>query len=131
DMLGSPMSFFDVLCLLKALPALVNLRGRIICFGSELEGIPDNELPDHIASAYSGVGSNLQAWLVHRLDRRYISATIEFMLLLALVCPKLWRIQLQRGFLQDVVSKFAHVLNSPPYCKYVSELKWVVNSLCE
>ncbi|KAJ2066783.1 hypothetical protein GGI08_001702, partial [Coemansia sp. S2] len=57
--LGRP-SLFDNLCLLKALPALVDLRSSINGLGPELDSISSEGLPDYIASSYFDSGVNLQ-----------------------------------------------------------------------
>ncbi|KAJ2103423.1 translation machinery-associated protein 16 [Coemansia sp. S100] len=56
------LSLFSILCLLKALPALIELRCGISGLGSELEGVSANRLPDHIASTYGALGQNLRVW---------------------------------------------------------------------
>ncbi|KAJ1904798.1 hypothetical protein LPJ71_004742, partial [Coemansia sp. S17] len=46
------LSVFDVLGMLKAIPALVKFTGGIKSLGPELENISDSELPDYMVSTY-------------------------------------------------------------------------------
>ncbi|KAJ1812019.1 hypothetical protein LPJ60_006637, partial [Coemansia sp. RSA 2675] len=65
---------------LKAMPALVELRSGISGLGKELESIDDDELPDHIISAYGDAGKDLQVWRVNMFD----PSMIEWHMLMAL-----------------------------------------------
>ncbi|KAJ2682101.1 hypothetical protein IWW39_006128 [Coemansia spiralis] len=78
---------------LYAMPALVELRSGISGLGKEFESIDDDELPDHIISAYGNARKDLQVWRVNMFD----PSMIEWHMLMALVCPKLRLILLKCG----------------------------------
>ncbi|KAJ2059604.1 hypothetical protein GGI17_004306 [Coemansia sp. S146] len=88
--------------LLKALPALVELGSSISDLGSELDIIAIDELPDYVASTYCDAGKNLQVWSTNIFDSQSTFSSIDYILLLALACSKLWQIQLLRGSIQDI-----------------------------
>ncbi|KAJ2422343.1 hypothetical protein GGF41_003538 [Coemansia sp. RSA 2531] len=118
---------FDVLGLLKALPALIELRSSINGLGPELESISADDLPDHVFSTYFEAGKNLQIW---RMDSDG-SVTIDYVLLLALVCPKLWRIQLKPGALRGSRAKITEALSSHIYSKYAPQLNMIPSTMRE
>ncbi|KAJ2432112.1 hypothetical protein GGF41_000193 [Coemansia sp. RSA 2531] len=110
------------MCLLKSLPALVELRSSISGPGPELEHISAEELPGYIASTYCEVGKNLQVWRINSNSCKHTSAAIDYILLLVLVCPTLWRIQLEPDSIFDSYVKIAKALESSPYSKYAPQL---------
>ncbi|KAJ2429555.1 hypothetical protein GGF41_001137 [Coemansia sp. RSA 2531] len=121
------LSVYDTLGLLKVLPALVELRCSTVRLGSELENISSEELPDRIASTYNNVGRNLQVWRLNSHRCQYAPATIDYILLLALVCPNIWRIQLRLDTIQNYHTKLASALNSQRFSKYAPQLNRVLD----
>ncbi|KAJ1907898.1 hypothetical protein LPJ71_003982, partial [Coemansia sp. S17] len=122
-------SFFNILSLVKALPALVDLNSSINGLGPELENIAIEELPDHIASTYSDTGKNLQAWEINNFVNQEFSLFIDLVLLLALACPKLRVIKSKPKALKSYSVKVANALESGPYSKYATELNRMINAV--
>ncbi|KAJ2354269.1 hypothetical protein GGH92_000139 [Coemansia sp. RSA 2673] len=122
-------SFFNILSLVKALPALVNLNSSINGLGPELENIAIEELPDHIASTYCNTGKNLQAWEINNFVNREFSLFIDLVLLLALACPKLRVIKSKPKALKSYSVKVANALESGSYSKYATELNRMINAV--
>ncbi|KAJ2338541.1 hypothetical protein GGH92_007120 [Coemansia sp. RSA 2673] len=118
-----------MLHILKALPALEKLLSSITDLGPELENISSEELPDYVTSTYNNVGKNLQVWRLS--SPNYTTVTIDHILLLALVCPNLWRIQLEPGFIEDYHTKISKALESGPYTKYAPQLDRVLDIVRE
>ncbi|KAJ2421735.1 hypothetical protein GGF41_003761 [Coemansia sp. RSA 2531] len=121
------LSFFDVLSVLKALPALVNIRSGIGGLGRELGNIAAEDILDHIATTYCNAGMNLRIWYIAFLGRQYRSEMIDYILLLALVSPKIRWIQLLPHSIQDSRVKLADALNSPLYSKHALQLNKVLD----
>ncbi|KAJ2431356.1 hypothetical protein GGF41_000583 [Coemansia sp. RSA 2531] len=124
-------SLFDNLYVLKALPALVDLRSSFNGMGSELESISSEELPDYIASSYCDAGNNLQVLRVNYFSAQYAAQFVDYMLLLALACPKLHRVEASPGNLQIYHAEVAKRLESGPYSKYASQLNRMTNAIFE
>ncbi|KAJ2428022.1 hypothetical protein GGF41_001499 [Coemansia sp. RSA 2531] len=116
-----------ILDLLKLLPALVNLRSNICGLGPELEGITFEELPDYIASTYSDTGKNLQVWAITSFTIHGTTQIIDYILLLALACPKLRRIESKSNTTSDYHIQVAKALESGPYSKYATQLNRLLN----
>ncbi|KAJ2430451.1 hypothetical protein GGF41_000991 [Coemansia sp. RSA 2531] len=121
------LSLFEVLSLLKTLPALVELRGKINGLGPELESISSNELPDHIVSTYCDIGKGLQVWRI----TTYKQVKIDYIILLALVCPRLWLIRLLCDAFEDIHVQISDALNSQLYSKYAPQLKRLLDIVCD
>ncbi|KAJ1905045.1 hypothetical protein LPJ71_004668, partial [Coemansia sp. S17] len=116
------MSLSYVLCILQALPAITRLRSGINGVGHTLVQLENDDLPDHIVSTYCDVGSKLEVWEMTSFDSRYETDTIDYILLLALVCPNLRRVELVPKSVPDYRNKITEALESDPYSKYASQL---------
>ncbi|KAJ1904053.1 hypothetical protein LPJ71_004967, partial [Coemansia sp. S17] len=84
--------------------------------------LENDDLPDHIVSTYCDVGSKLEVWEMTSFDSRYETNTIDYILLLALVCPNLRRVELVPKSVPDYRNKITEALESDPYSKYASQL---------
>ncbi|KAJ2097337.1 hypothetical protein GGI16_004587 [Coemansia sp. S142-1] len=116
------MALFDVLRLLKALPSLIKIACGFDSLGSELENIAANDLPNYITSTYCNTGKNLQIISNQGIGGLVRPVVTEYVILLALVCPKLRRVDLTPDGISDFQGKVAKALQSIPYSKYTSEL---------
>ncbi|KAJ2255211.1 hypothetical protein GGI13_001732 [Coemansia sp. RSA 455] len=125
------LSVFDVLGMLKAIPALVEFTGGIKSLGPELENISDSELPDYMVSTYCDVGKNFQVWNVASLNTQFIPTLVGFMLGLALLCPKLRKIEVAFGRLEEFQAKIADALNNQLLSKHAPHLNQLFDILCE
>ncbi|KAJ2885197.1 translation machinery-associated protein 16 [Coemansia aciculifera] len=115
------LSLFSVLCLLKALPALTELRCGISGLGSELEDIAGKKLPDHIASTYRAIGQNMRVWHIPSTnDDDDANNIIECIVLLALVCPKFRRVNVAQCGIRNFDTRVAKPNNKR---KRVSKIK--------
>ncbi|KAJ2106394.1 hypothetical protein GGI16_001948 [Coemansia sp. S142-1] len=95
------MAFLDVLRLLKVLPNLVKIGCGIDRLGPELQDIATEDLPDHVASMYGKAGKNLQVIALVWVREMTYSVAPEYAMLMALVCPKLRRIELALKNISD------------------------------
>ncbi|KAJ2431646.1 hypothetical protein GGF41_000446 [Coemansia sp. RSA 2531] len=125
------MSMLNVLSILKALPAVTRLRSGISGMDPSMVHIAADELPDHIVSTYGNMGSNLQVWEMTFFNYRFEDETIDYILLLALVCPSLSRVELISNAVPDYHKKITEVLESGPYSKYASQLSRVSDIIYE
>ncbi|KAJ1891138.1 hypothetical protein LPJ71_007760 [Coemansia sp. S17] len=122
DLSIDSLSLFDVLSLLRVLPALETIRSEISGLGPELENISADELPDYVASTYCDVGKNLQVWDMDTFTGSRAATFINYILLLALVCPKLRRVEPSSNNAGDYHLRLAIALDSGPYSKYATRL---------
>ncbi|KAJ2412053.1 hypothetical protein GGF41_006211 [Coemansia sp. RSA 2531] len=129
DISWSYFAFFDVLCLLRVLPNLVKLSSSFDKLGSELQDIDAEDLPDHITSTHCRVGESLQVLSLRRFDKLIHPVVPEYVILLALVCPKLRRIELRPDGISEFQSKVAEALQSGPHSKYTSELNRLLRAI--
>ncbi|KAJ2405511.1 hypothetical protein GGF41_007066 [Coemansia sp. RSA 2531] len=125
--LHMPLSVFDVLGLFKALPSLVEHNCSLASLGPELEHIAADELPDHIFSTYSDVGKNIQIWHPTFFSHLKASETADYIMMLALVCPKLYQLEIPPISFQGYLARVAKALDSGPYSKYARQLIWRLN----
>ncbi|KAJ2351871.1 hypothetical protein GGH92_001589, partial [Coemansia sp. RSA 2673] len=114
-----------------ALPAITRIRSNISGMDHRLAHITANELPDHIVSTYGDAGSKLEVWEMTYFDSRYETEAIDYILLLALVCPNLYRVELLPKSVPDYHERITEMLESGPYSKYASQLSRVFNIIYE
>ncbi|KAJ2395611.1 hypothetical protein GGF41_008728, partial [Coemansia sp. RSA 2531] len=122
------MALLDVLRLLKVLPNLVKIGCGIDRLGPELQDIATEDLPDHVASMYGKAGKNLQVIALVWVREMTYSVAPEYAMLMALVCPKLRRIELALKNISDFRTKVAETLGKEPYSKYTSELNRLLHA---
>ncbi|KAJ2052717.1 hypothetical protein GGI08_003491 [Coemansia sp. S2] len=123
------LSVFQIMNLLKILPALKKLCCASGGLGRELTNIAYNELPDHILSKYSNIGKHFYKLQISspEVSTRYAAA--EFIMTLALACPKLCRITSFDPAAPNYRLGISEILESDgPYSKYAPRfrrlLKW-------
>ncbi|KAJ2078147.1 hypothetical protein GGI16_007980 [Coemansia sp. S142-1] len=117
--------------ILKALPAITRIRSNISGMDHRLAHITANKLPDHIVSTYGNAGSKLEVWEMTSFDIRFETEAIDYILLLALVCPNLYRVEVLPKSVPDYHEKITEALKSSPYTKYASQLSRVLNIIYE
>ncbi|KAJ2051904.1 hypothetical protein GGI08_005150 [Coemansia sp. S2] len=122
------MSLLNVLRLLKVLPSLIKIACGFDSLGSELEDIAANDLPNYIVSTYCNTGKNLQTISNQGIGGQMRPVVPEYVILLALVCPKLRRIDLTPNTISDFQGKVAEALQSSPYSKYSSQLNHLLHA---
>ncbi|KAJ2000918.1 hypothetical protein GGI04_003955 [Coemansia thaxteri] len=126
---SSSLSLFDVLDLLKRLPALDSLYCGLAGLGSELDGIAPENLPEHVVSNYSNVGKNLKGWRVS-FDRGTNHNTIAvYAMLLALVCPKFTKVDTPLMAMSDYCASISEALRSGTYLKYAPRLSRLLDAV--
>ncbi|KAJ2352585.1 hypothetical protein GGH92_001178 [Coemansia sp. RSA 2673] len=112
------VSLYNMLCLLKALPILTRLTCSIGENGSEFDRISANDLPDHIAYTYSDTGMHLKTLrFPHSKDESKI-ANVNFIMLLALVCPNFRPVEILEGFMSYYYDSVVKATRSGPFSKY-------------
>ncbi|KAJ2878826.1 hypothetical protein H4R27_005630 [Coemansia aciculifera] len=114
--------------LLKALPNLIKLTCGMGRLGSELSHISSKELPEHMVTTYSAVGNQLRQ-LSTSLERG-VSAikAADFVMLLALVCPKLCKVGSPRAAPPAYYARITKALNRQPFSKYASQLQHLLDT---
>ncbi|KAJ2432309.1 hypothetical protein GGF41_000031 [Coemansia sp. RSA 2531] len=90
--------------------------------GSELELIPNDELPDHIAIDYENVGKCLHTWHLVNYNMSAVSQLARDVILLALACPKLGRVMVDPNNAAELNDSIANVLQRDVYDKYAEQL---------
>ncbi|KAJ2745399.1 hypothetical protein GGI20_002201 [Coemansia sp. BCRC 34301] len=115
-------SLYEILSLLKAFPALAALRCHVNGVGAELEHAAAENLPDYVATTYSKAGGNLQAWSIPGYHGITHSSVAEFVMLIALACPQLTRVNLGPGDGAVFADKVSEALATEPYSKYALQL---------
>ncbi|KAJ2037782.1 hypothetical protein H4S04_002094 [Coemansia sp. S16] len=125
------MTLFNVLSILEALPSITRLRSGINGMDYRLAYYTADELPDHIVSTYGNAGSKLEVWEMTSFDIRFETEAIAYILLLALVCPNLYRVEVLPKSVPDYHEKITKALESGPYSKYASQLSRVFNIIYE
>ncbi|KAJ2029184.1 translation machinery-associated protein 16 [Coemansia sp. S610] len=111
------------MCLLGAFPALTVLRCSLSGLGPEFEVIR-GELPDYFVSTYGALGKSLRIWHVESADfngDRSVNI-VECIMLLALVCPNIRRIDAARCKLRNYNAKVARALRRGAFSKYALQL---------
>ncbi|KAJ2346398.1 hypothetical protein GGH92_003623 [Coemansia sp. RSA 2673] len=116
------LSLFSILCLLKALPALIELRCGISGLGSELEDISAKRLPDHIASTYGALGQNLRVWHIPSTNHDDDDNIIECIVLLALVCPNFRHANVAPCGIRNFNALVAKILRRSSFSKHALQL---------
>ncbi|KAJ2047105.1 hypothetical protein GGI08_006351 [Coemansia sp. S2] len=112
---------------MKGLPVLAKLTCGIYGLDSELEFIPNEELPDHIATEYENVGKCLKIWNPMYYSKPNDCETAEYITLLALACPKLGRIMVDPSNAPELNASIADVLQRDAYSKYAERLAHLHN----
>ncbi|KAJ2032508.1 hypothetical protein H4S04_005547 [Coemansia sp. S16] len=112
DTSDSPLSLHDTMCLLMALPALTTLKCGTNGLGSGFAHVSMGELPDYIASLYNKAGRFLNAWKVTSFSSESQSMDVEYVMLLALACPRLHRVMLMKSVIPDFSAKISEALHS-------------------
>ncbi|KAJ1912078.1 hypothetical protein LPJ71_002788 [Coemansia sp. S17] len=128
NLVQEQLPFYDILRLLKAFPVLSKLVCGVDELGSELKHIAADDLPDYIASTYKEAGKNMQVWklpCVRSINNTHIT---EYVVLLALCCPRLRRIDLAENVAAKYRSEIAKALESKLYSKYTSQLDRLVHA---
>ncbi|KAJ2432327.1 hypothetical protein GGF41_000049 [Coemansia sp. RSA 2531] len=124
DVIRDSLTLIDIFHLLKILPALKKLCCEIDGLGNWLEHLPKNELPDYVASRYGNVGSNmveLHAGFHSTLSKNSLT---EFLMLLALACPNLYKISTWDTQLPDYRAGVTEVLQSNgSFSKYAPQFR--------
>ncbi|KAJ2460747.1 hypothetical protein GGF42_000650 [Coemansia sp. RSA 2424] len=124
----STLSLGQMLHLLRALPALTKFKSGINELGSELARISSDELPDYIKSTYENSGGKLHVWHMTYFNTARLYEAAEFVMLLALACPKLCRVMTMKGVVAQFNAKIVEALNGGPYSKYASQLNRLCNA---
>ncbi|KAJ2427897.1 hypothetical protein GGF41_001533, partial [Coemansia sp. RSA 2531] len=123
DISWAYVSLFKVLYLIKALPDLQKLTWECHGLGAELEGIAKDELPDHIVSTMGNLGSCLYKLHMVKFSTPPMEKVVECIMLLALVCPKLYTVSSWDWRISEYRDELAKVLESNgPFSKYASRL---------
>ncbi|KAJ2690565.1 hypothetical protein IWW39_000659 [Coemansia spiralis] len=120
------LSLFTTLSLFKALPSLVNLKGGIGGLGEELEHMASAELPDYVATEYGPLKTKMKVWAIGACSSQGKTNVVDYILLLALVCPELYRIEGLSGALSGNPDAIAKALSGDVYGKYESHLNWLL-----
>ncbi|KAJ2839246.1 hypothetical protein FBU31_000737 [Coemansia sp. 'formosensis'] len=110
------------------LPNLVKIGCGIDVVGPELADIADEDLPDHIASTYRTVGKNLQIWRPQGTGRQQFRTIPEYAMLMALVCPKLCRVEVTPNIISDFQTRVYEELQSGPFSEYASQLEHLLQA---
>ncbi|KAJ2341717.1 hypothetical protein GGH92_005692 [Coemansia sp. RSA 2673] len=129
DSSHSPLLFYNMLCLLEALPALERIKCNISGLGSELAHTSTDKLPDYITSAYNKVGKSLRTWNMSHINPKEPKETVDYIMLLALACPRLQRVMLMKSVVPDFGTRIAEALHSDPYRKYAPQLDRLLDAL--
>ncbi|KAJ1923149.1 hypothetical protein LPJ71_000952 [Coemansia sp. S17] len=117
------ISLFQILNLLRILPALKKLCCGSSGLGAELANIAYDELPDHILSTYSNVGKHFYELQISFPGFLTRNAAAEFIMPLALACPKLCRITSSDPTSPNYRLEISEILKSGgPYSKYAPQL---------
>ncbi|KAJ2583670.1 hypothetical protein GGH95_000861 [Coemansia sp. RSA 1836] len=124
------LSLYEIMCLLKALPALATLRCSVGGVGSELGHIASKDLPDHVASTYRKAGDNLLIWSIPDYQGRTHDNITEIVMLLALACPRLQRMNLSCKFGPKFEAEVVETLASKAFSKYNLQLNRLVHAAC-
>ncbi|KAJ2042115.1 hypothetical protein GGI08_007824 [Coemansia sp. S2] len=128
NLVQEQLPFYDILRLLKAFPVLSKLVCGVDDLGSELKHIAADDLPDYIASTYKEAGKCMQVWklpCVRSINNTHIT---EYVILLALCCPRLRRIDLAENVAAKFSGEIAKALESKLYSKYTSQLDRLVHA---
>ncbi|KAJ2870835.1 hypothetical protein GGH93_005281, partial [Coemansia aciculifera] len=125
---SDPWSFYDVLCLLKAFPAMTKFTGAIRSLGSELEDMDAEELPNHVVSTFGNVGKELQVWERDSFYSLTSADALVHVMLLALMCPKLHSITIDSHDIPVYNASIAKALEDGPFSKYASQLNRLIIS---
>ncbi|KAJ1669127.1 hypothetical protein GGF38_002492 [Coemansia sp. RSA 25] len=116
------LSLFNVLCLLKAQPALTRLDCNISDMGFELDHVAPEDLPDYVVANYSGVGKHFQMWRAGFNRSSNYNRVSVYALLLALVCPKLTKIESPHVLDSDYCNDISKALRTGAFNKYALRL---------
>ncbi|KAJ2694883.1 hypothetical protein H4218_005430 [Coemansia sp. IMI 209128] len=122
DMSSRALSFFEILRLLKTFPILRKLVCCIDGLGIESEHIPENKVPDYIVATHRDIGKSLQIWCMSGFNGQSSCDILEYIMLLALVCPKFYRADVNLGLIPNYNARLSAALESGPYSKYSPRL---------
>ncbi|KAJ2016343.1 hypothetical protein GGI06_003125 [Coemansia sp. S85] len=115
------VSVSSLMGLLKALPGLVKLTCDFGGLGEELGSIPSKELPDYVATSFSGAGKQLLTLSISFKEVTYTRAA-DSVMLIALVCPKLYEVRCSPAASPEYYGRIAKSLSRKPFRKYASQL---------
>ncbi|KAJ1916092.1 hypothetical protein LPJ71_002003 [Coemansia sp. S17] len=118
------ISLFQILNLLRILPALKKLCCGSGGLGAELANIAYDEFPDHILSTYNNVGKHFYELKISFPGFLTRNAVAEFIMPLALACPRLCRITSSDPTSPNYRLGISEILdNGGPYSKYAPRFR--------
>ncbi|KAJ2690553.1 hypothetical protein IWW39_000647 [Coemansia spiralis] len=121
------VSVSSLMGLLKALPGLIKLTCDLGGLGEELSSIPSKELPDYVATSFSGAGKQLLTLSISFKEVTYTRAA-DSVMLIALVCPKLYKVRCSPGASPEYYGRIAKSLSRKPFRKYASQLGYLTDA---
>ncbi|KAJ2040076.1 hypothetical protein GGI03_003530 [Coemansia sp. RSA 2337] len=82
-----PLTFWDVIDLVKSLPLLTDLYAYPMGFGPLPSGVAKSKLPEYVRSKYAPMGERFRCWYLKLHIITDLPLAVKCVLLLALVCP--------------------------------------------
>ncbi|KAJ2868518.1 hypothetical protein GGH94_000050 [Coemansia aciculifera] len=82
-----PLTFWDVIALVKSLPLLTDLYAYPMSFGPLPSGVAKSKLPNYVRSNYAPMGERFRCWYLKLHIYTGLPLAVRCVLLLALACP--------------------------------------------